>query len=66
VSWQEREATLSAAGLPGYFLDALAAQTAERVRNPEAIIDTSTHQLFGLKPTTFSEFAEQHAAIFSP
>lgn len=65
VSWREREATLSAAGLPGYFLDALAAQTAERVRNPEAIIDTSTHGLFGLRPTTFSEFAEQHGAIFS-
>lgn len=65
VSWNERKAALSAAGLPGYFLDALAAQAAERVRNPEAIVDTSTHQLFGLRPTTFSQFAEQHAAIFS-
>ena len=65
VAWSERKTMLSAAGLPDYFLDALEAQTAERVRNPEAIVDLSTHELFRLKPTTFSEFAEQHAAIFS-
>jgi uncharacterized protein YbjT (DUF2867 family) len=65
VSWNERKTVLSAAGLPGYFLDALAEQAAERVRNPEAVIDTSTHKLFGIKPTTFSQFAEQHATIFS-
>lgn len=65
ISWGERKTSLSAAGLPDYFLDALEAQTAERVRNPEAIVDTSTHQLFGIKPTAFSQFAQQHAATFS-
>jgi len=51
--------------LPGYFLEALAEQAAERVRHPEAIIDTSTHQLFGIKATIFSEFTKQHATVFS-
>lgn len=65
VSWPERKAALSAAGLPDYFLDALAGQAAERVRHPEAIVDTGTHQLFGIKPTTFAQFIEQHATTFS-
>jgi uncharacterized protein YbjT (DUF2867 family) len=65
VSWNERAAALSAAGLPDYFLDALEEQAAERVRNPEAIVDTSTHQLFDLTPTAFSKFSIDHATIFN-
>jgi uncharacterized protein YbjT (DUF2867 family) len=65
VSWNERKAALSAAGLPAYFIDALEAQAAERRRNPEAIVDNHTHQLFGLIPTTFEQFAVQHNHIFN-
>lgn len=65
VTWDERAAALSAAGLPDYFLDALEEQTAERVRNPEAIVDTSTHRLFGVPPTTFSKFSMDHTTIFN-
>jgi len=65
VSWNERKAALLSAGLPAYFIDALAEQTAERTRNPEAIVDNHTHQLFGLTPTTFEQFAVQHSHIFN-
>lgn len=64
VSWDERKAALAATGMPGYFLDALAEQTAERVSKPQAFIDISTHQLFDITPTTFAQFAEQHKHIF--
>jgi uncharacterized protein YbjT (DUF2867 family) len=60
VSWNERKAALSSAGLPAYFMDALEEQTAERRRNPQAIIDNHTHQLFGLIPARFEQFAVQH------
>ena len=65
VSWNERKAALLSAGLPDYFIDALAEQAAERRRNPEAIIDNHTHQLFGVTPTTFEQFAVQHSHIFN-
>lgn len=65
VSWNQRKTALMAAGLPAYFLDALEEQAAERKRNPEAIIDNHTHQLFGVTPTTFELFAQQHNQIFN-
>jgi len=65
VSWNERKAALSPAGLPAYFLDALEEQAAERKRNPEAIVDNHTHQLFWVTPTTFEQFAGQHNHIFN-
>lgn len=64
IPWAEREAAMSAANLPSYFIDAIAEQTAERIRHPEAVIDISTHQLFDVKPTRFAQFAERHASIF--
>jgi uncharacterized protein YbjT (DUF2867 family) len=64
VSWKEREAAMIAAGLPTYFIDALAEQAAERNRHPKAGIDTHTHQLFGVTPTTFRQFALEHRTIF--
>lgn len=65
ISWPERAKSLAALGLPAYFIDALADQAAERCRHPEAIVDSSTHQLFGIIPTTFSRFASEHAAEFA-
>lgn len=61
IDWTERAASLAAAGLPAYFIDALKDQAAERTRNPRPIIDTGTHALFGLTPTSFNLFADQHA-----
>ncbi|SEO13713.1 Uncharacterized conserved protein YbjT, contains NAD(P)-binding and DUF2867 domains [Niastella yeongjuensis] len=65
VSWNERKTTLSSAGLPPYFIDALAEQAAERIRNPKAFVDNHTHQLFGITPTSFEQFAAQHNHIFN-
>jgi len=62
VSWAERRQQLEKAGLPDFFLDALADQAAERVRHPQAIVDLGTHQLFGIIPTSFEQFAQRHAA----
>jgi uncharacterized protein YbjT (DUF2867 family) len=60
VSWNDRKAALLSAGLPAYFIDALEEQAAERRRNPQAIVDNHTHELFGITPTTFEQFAMQH------
>ncbi|HTI89064.1 MAG TPA: NAD(P)H-binding protein [Puia sp.] len=62
VPWNERKGLLVKMGMPGYFIDALADQAAERVRNPVAIVDNSVHHLFGLVPTSFRQFAIDHAA----
>lgn len=65
ISWPERAASLAALGLPAYFIEALADQAAERCRHPEAIVDSRTHQLFGVQPTTFSRFVSDHADGFA-
>jgi uncharacterized protein YbjT (DUF2867 family) len=65
VSWNERKAVFEAVGLPAYFIDALEAQAAERRRNPDAFVDNRTHQLFGVTPTTFEQFAEQHRHVWA-
>jgi uncharacterized protein YbjT (DUF2867 family) len=64
IHWEERRAHWEAVGLPSFFIDALADQTAERCRHPEAIIDLSTHQMFGIVPTTFEQFARENASSF--
>lgn len=65
VSWEQRASALSVAGLPAYFIDALKEQAAERVRNPEPIVNTGTHELFGIMPTRFEQFAIEHAKVLS-
>lgn len=32
--------------------------------NAEAVVDLSTHEFFGVPPTTFAEFARRNAAVF--
>ena len=65
ISWNDRKVALSSAGLPTYFIDALEEQATERRRNPQAIVDNHTHELFGLTPTTFEQFAVQHGNIWA-
>lgn len=64
VSPEDRRRALLAAGLPPFLVDALDEQAAERRRHPESRVDLGTHALFGVKPTTFAEFARRHTAIF--
>jgi uncharacterized protein YbjT (DUF2867 family) len=64
VSPEVRRQAMLTAGTPEYLADAIYQQTAERLRNPIARIDLSTHHLFGIMPTYFEEFAASHATAF--
>jgi uncharacterized protein YbjT (DUF2867 family) len=64
VSPDDRRRTLVAMGLPPFMIDALDEQSAERRRHPESRVDLGAHELFGVKPTTFAEFARRQAAAF--
>ena len=56
---------MEAAGLPLFLVDALIEQALERLRHPQSRVELGTHELFGIKPTTFAEFARRHAAVFA-
>lgn len=64
VNPEERRRAMLAAGVPPFTVDALDEQAAERRRHPESRVDVGTHELFGVEPTTFAEFARRHAAAF--
>jgi uncharacterized protein YbjT (DUF2867 family) len=57
ITFEQRRQAQLAAGLPAFLADAIADQSAERCRHPEARIDLGTHELFGVRPTTFEAFA---------
>jgi hypothetical protein len=65
ISPEERRDALVRAGVPTYLVDGLYEQAVERLRNPNAQVYLETHQKFGVKPTTFAEFAHRNAAGFS-
>jgi uncharacterized protein YbjT (DUF2867 family) len=65
ISLEERRRGMQAAGLPSFMIDALDEQALERLRHPESRVELGTHELFGVKPTTFAEFAKRHAAVFA-
>jgi uncharacterized protein YbjT (DUF2867 family) len=64
VSPEDHRRALLAAAVPPFMVDALDEQAAERRRHPESRVELRTHALFGVKPTTFAEFAQHHAAVF--
>lgn len=61
---EERRRRLSALGAPAQFLDALDEQALERLRHPRSRVALSAHERFGVRPTTFAEFAMKHRAVF--
>jgi uncharacterized protein YbjT (DUF2867 family) len=65
ISPEERRRGMVAAGLPPFKVEALHEQTLERRRHPESRVELGTHELFGVKPTTFANFAKRHAAEFA-
>jgi uncharacterized protein YbjT (DUF2867 family) len=65
ISPEERRQRLLAAGIPHFMVDAIDEQSVERRRHPESTIDLTTHQLFGINPTTFEEFAIRNAGAFN-
>lgn len=56
----------SGAGIcsPAGFVDALDEQTEERLKNPVAKVLVATHQMSGVQPTRFADFAQKYAAKF--
>jgi uncharacterized protein YbjT (DUF2867 family) len=64
ISPGERRNALLQAGMPPDLVDALDEQGEERRRCPESLVSLATHEMFGVRPTTFAEFAREHAAVF--
>jgi uncharacterized protein YbjT (DUF2867 family) len=64
VSDEDRRRMLVTAGLPPFSLDALEEQAAERRLHPESRVELGTHELFGIHPTTFAEFARRNVSAF--
>src|SRR5262245_40774066 len=64
ISSEDHRRAMVAAGLPSFMVDAFDEQAAERRRHPHSRVELGTHELFGVKPTTFAEFAQRHAAAF--
>jgi uncharacterized protein YbjT (DUF2867 family) len=64
IPLEERRRRLLAAGMPEYFVDALDDQTRERRRRSKSRVCLEAHEAFGVRPTTFAEFARRHAAMF--
>jgi uncharacterized protein YbjT (DUF2867 family) len=65
ITPEERRRALLARGMPEGFVDALDEQTEERLKNPVAKVLIATHQIFGVQPTHFADFATKHASAFS-
>jgi len=65
TSIEEHRRGMEAAGLPPFLVDALIEQALERLRHPQSRVELGTHELFGVKPTAFAEFARRHAAVFA-
>ena len=64
VTLDERRRMLLAAGLPIYFVDALDDQTRERLKRPKSRLCLAAFDVFGVRPTTFAQFAHRNAAQF--
>jgi uncharacterized protein YbjT (DUF2867 family) len=65
ITPEERREAMLAAGVPGGFAEDLYDQAIERLKHPESRVSLKTHQTFGVRPTTFAEFAAHHAADFA-
>ena len=65
TSIEEYRSGMAAAGLPPFLIDSLVDEALERLRHPQSRVDLGTHELFGVRPTSFAEFARRHAADFA-
>ena len=64
VAPEEAKRAQLAAGVPPYTADALAELFAERRKGKEAQVSPIIQTIFGLRATSFGEFATRNAAIF--
>jgi uncharacterized protein YbjT (DUF2867 family) len=64
ISAEERHKGFLASGMPPTLADALDEQLAERLKRPRSRVYPGTHEAFGVRPTTFAEFAQRNADVF--
>jgi len=64
VTLAEKRRALLAAGMPAEYVEALDEVFRERRKCSESRVDLSTHEVFGIQPTSFAEFARRNAAVF--
>ncbi|WP_133705746.1 SDR family oxidoreductase [Rhizobium sp. BK313] len=64
IAPEKRRESLLANGMPTSFANALDEQLAERLKRPRSRVYLTTHEKFGVRPTTFAEFAERNADVF--
>jgi uncharacterized protein YbjT (DUF2867 family) len=64
VTREDRNAALLAAGVPEFFVQALDAQTGERLMGRESAVHLEIYQTLGLNPTSFSQFAARNVGAF--
>jgi uncharacterized protein YbjT (DUF2867 family) len=65
VTPEEQRRRYAAAGLPPHVVDLFDEQFGERRRTPVARVELAAHHTFGVTPTSFADFAREHAAEFS-
>jgi uncharacterized protein YbjT (DUF2867 family) len=65
VTPEEQRRRYAAAGLPHHVVDLFDEQLDERRRTPVARVELAAHHAFGVTPTSFADFAREHAAEFS-
>jgi uncharacterized protein YbjT (DUF2867 family) len=52
-------------GTPSFLADGVYELFAERRARPDQPVNLATHELFGVRPTTFAEFAFRNAVLFN-
>jgi uncharacterized protein YbjT (DUF2867 family) len=64
VTFDEKRQLHAAQGFPREVIDTLDEIHRERANSPEARVNLSAHEAFGVPPTTFAAFARRNAAAF--
>ena len=64
IAPEEKGRALLAAGIPPELADAIDELFAERRKRLESRVYLGTHELLGIQPATFAEFARRNAALF--
>jgi uncharacterized protein YbjT (DUF2867 family) len=64
VTAADKQKELAAAGRPPQVVDLLTELFAERLRRPASRVDLTAHETFGVRPTTFAEFADRNTEAF--
>jgi uncharacterized protein YbjT (DUF2867 family) len=64
VSMEEFRRAMLAAGASPERADAFVELWGERRKSSASRVDLSTHETFGVQPTTFAEFARRNASVF--